>query len=139
MFSKAHKAHIALSESMTSIIQLCSSLVTCPTSSPKLDYITELRVVELVPSPVMWEVATNKTGEVSVPQELLKVKYRFEAELILASAGTPAIDKHYIALDLWSSLSDNLASVPGLTFESISSKARQVHMSKLKTVRDALV
>ena len=60
MSSKAHQAHIALNEPMTSIIQqeFESRLPSTPT-------IIDLRVIDLVSSPVWWEAVTNNIMNLS--------------------------------------------------------------------------
>ena len=52
MFSKAHQPHIALSEPMTSIDQSGSSSTSTS--------VTDLRVIDLILSPVSWEAVTKK-------------------------------------------------------------------------------
>ena len=64
MSSKAHLAHIARSEPMTSIVQQGSSLGSCPIfRSLNHMYKTDLRVIDLVSSPVWWEAETNFSWE----------------------------------------------------------------------------
>ena len=55
MFSRAHQAHIALSEPMTSIVQQGSSLGSCPTSL----FLNPYYKRTFVSSSIWWEAVTN--------------------------------------------------------------------------------
>ena len=82
MSSKANQTHIVLSGPMTSIVHQGSSLGSCPTFSPIIPKIIDLRVIDLVSSPVWWVAETNI--HYHFEEKMMKlVSILFELQLLL--------------------------------------------------------